>query len=358
MSDNVVLNIPTTTGATIATDDISGVQHQLVKQEFGVDGVATMVSAANPLPVTDAAAEASLVSILAKLSDDPATQTTLAAILAKIITAPSTEAKQDAANALLTTIAAIAQPLTDTQLRATPVPVSGTVTTGGLTDTQLRATPVPVSGTIAVSTALNLEATQLLVKAKTDNLDVALSTRLKAADTLAAVTLISDVRQATAGNLNMTEASAAAIKTAVEVIDNFISGARGLVTEDNSAAILAKIIAAPATEAKQDTGNTSLTTIAGKDFATQTTIAAFYAALGLAQGASGNSTLGPMVQGLVNDVPSSYLAGYVQPLSLTAEGRLRVSVVNADINRIWQNTFSNPFFEDDLYPVKNNFFNT
>jgi len=37
--------------------------------------------------------------------------------------------------------------LTDTQLRATPVPVSGTVTaTGPLTDTQLRATPVPVSG--------------------------------------------------------------------------------------------------------------------------------------------------------------------------------------------------------------------
>lgn len=32
--------------------------------------------------------------------------------------------------------------LTDTQLRATPVPVSGTVTTGGLTDTQLRATPI------------------------------------------------------------------------------------------------------------------------------------------------------------------------------------------------------------------------
>ncbi len=36
-------------------------------------------------------------------------------------------------------------PLTDTELRLTPVPVSGTVATGGLTDTQLRATPVPVS---------------------------------------------------------------------------------------------------------------------------------------------------------------------------------------------------------------------
>jgi hypothetical protein len=36
-------------------------------------------------------------------------------------------------------------PLTDAQLRATPVPVSGTVSTGGLTDTQLRASAVPMS---------------------------------------------------------------------------------------------------------------------------------------------------------------------------------------------------------------------
>lgn len=42
--------------------------------------------------------------------------------------------------------------LTDTQLRATPVPVSGTVTaTGPLTDTQLRATPVPVSGSVTIA---------------------------------------------------------------------------------------------------------------------------------------------------------------------------------------------------------------
>lgn len=37
-------------------------------------------------------------------------------------------------------------------------------------------------------------------------------------------------------------------------------------------AILAKQIATPATEAKQDAANTSLATIAGKDFATQTTL--------------------------------------------------------------------------------------
>ena len=53
----------------------------------------------------------------------------------------------------------VSGPLTDTQLRATPVPVSLTSTTitgtvavtGPLTDTQLRATPVPVSGTISAA---------------------------------------------------------------------------------------------------------------------------------------------------------------------------------------------------------------
>lgn len=43
-------------------------------------------------------------------------------------------------------------------------------------------------------------------------------------------------------------------------------------TQVTLAAVLAKMLAAPATEAKQDTGNGSLATIAGKDFATQTTL--------------------------------------------------------------------------------------
>ena len=51
----------------------------------------------------------------------------------------------------------LSQPVTDAQLRATPVPVSGTVTantglTQPLTDTQLRATAVPVSGTFFQAT--------------------------------------------------------------------------------------------------------------------------------------------------------------------------------------------------------------
>lgn len=67
-------------------------------------------------------------------------------------------------------------PLTDTQLRATPVPVSGTVTaTGPLTDTQLRATPVPVSGTVAV-TGVATEATLLQVETAVELIDDAILT--------------------------------------------------------------------------------------------------------------------------------------------------------------------------------------
>ena len=90
MADNVVLNQPTTSGATIATDDIGGVQHQLIKVEFGIDGVATPVSSADPLPITAASLP--------------------------LPTGAATAANQQT-NAL-----------TDTELRATPVPISGTVT--------------------------------------------------------------------------------------------------------------------------------------------------------------------------------------------------------------------------------------
>ena len=50
MADNV--SITQGSGTTIATEDVSGIQHQKVKIEFGTDGVATMVSASDPLPVS------------------------------------------------------------------------------------------------------------------------------------------------------------------------------------------------------------------------------------------------------------------------------------------------------------------
>lgn len=50
MADN--LPITPGSGAVVATDQIGGNHHQLVKIEYGDDGSATEVSATNPLPVT------------------------------------------------------------------------------------------------------------------------------------------------------------------------------------------------------------------------------------------------------------------------------------------------------------------
>jgi hypothetical protein len=64
----------------------------------------------------------------------------------------------------------LTQPLTDVQLRATPVAVSGSVTantglTQPLTDVQLRATPVAVSGTVTANTGLVQPLTDVQLRA-------------------------------------------------------------------------------------------------------------------------------------------------------------------------------------------------
>jgi hypothetical protein len=115
---------------------------------------------------------------------------------------PATEAKQDD---IITALASV--PVTGTFWQATqpisvvalPLPTGAATEasqqTDALTNTELRATPVPVSATdlAAINTALQ------------------------------------------SGGISQTQF--AAMVTALQTIDNFISGSRGLVTEDNSAAI-------------------------------------------------------------------------------------------------------------------------
>jgi hypothetical protein len=71
---------------------------------------------------------------------------------------------------------AVSGPLTDAQLRATAVPISGTVSTGltqPLTDTQLRATAVPVSGPL---TDTQLRATPVDVSITNESISVTADT--------------------------------------------------------------------------------------------------------------------------------------------------------------------------------------
>lgn len=155
MSNNTLLN-PGVGGDTIATEEIAGVKYELVKIGFGLAGVFGAVSSANRLPVDNG----------------------------------------------------LVQSLTDAQLRASAVPVSGTffqgtqpvslaVNTPDVTDRAARLlghvtvdnASLAVTGTFFQGTQpVSIAGTVAVSNAGLTNLDVALSTRLKPADTLAAVT--------------------------------------------------------------------------------------------------------------------------------------------------------------------------
>lgn len=94
-------------GAQIAADEIAGVLHQRAKVQFGDDGSATDVSAANPLPVA-------VVGV--------STETTLSALKASV----------DALNAKIAA------------LEGGRMPVALPAGSSGLSNTELRATPLEV----------------------------------------------------------------------------------------------------------------------------------------------------------------------------------------------------------------------
>lgn len=127
----------------------------------------------------------------------------------------------------------VSGPLTDVQLRATPVPVSGTVTaTGGLTDTQLRATPVPVSAAaLPLPSGASTETTLAAVKAKTDNLPP-LGQALAAASVpviLPAATVTTLTPPAAITGF-ATEATLAAVAASVDGLEGFTDGIETLLS--------------------------------------------------------------------------------------------------------------------------------
>ena len=128
MADESIKISPATEGTLIdyALDkDADNVHHQLVKMEFGDDGVATKVSSNNPLPTVAAGTE----SILNNL------KSAVDALSAKIADCNTGAVALDAG-----TLAA---------LESVTATISGAITVAnpGITDAQLRASPIPVSGT-------------------------------------------------------------------------------------------------------------------------------------------------------------------------------------------------------------------
>jgi hypothetical protein len=163
MADNTVLNTGTG-GDTISTDDIAGVKVQRVKVQHGADGSATDVSTASPLPVDQTnttVADGGVLpakgmqvggtdgSVFQVLSTDNAGRVNVNVNGTVTTSGPLTDTQ------LRASAVPVSGPLTDTQLRASTVPVSGTVTASGpLTDTQLRASAVPVDTELPAAAAL------------------------------------------------------------------------------------------------------------------------------------------------------------------------------------------------------------
>jgi hypothetical protein len=216
---------------------------------------------------------------------------------------------------------------TGTNLHVVVDSAPSTAVTGPLTDTQLRATAVPVSSTTLATSAKQDTGNTSLSNIDT-HIDVALSTRTKPSDQQHAIV--------DSGTLTAVTAITNALPAGTNVIGHVI------VDTAPSTAVTVASLPLPSNAAQETGGNlataaTQLTTLLG---------------LLLAQATSATSATGPMVQGSVSDAPLSYLEGYLQPLSLTTEGRLRVSTSpsSADMD-VWGGfTYSlsrESFFLDD-----------
>lgn len=209
-----------------------------------------------------------------------ATEVTLAALLAKVIAAPSTEAKQDDLNALIVIIDAVL----DT-IKADTANISAdqaTETTAAAILAKLIAAPA------TESKQDDLNALIAIIDAVLDaiKLDTANISSDQATETTVALILAKLI-------------AAPATEAKQDTGNSSLATIAGLdfATQTTLAALLAKTLVAPATEAKQDTGNTSLATIAGIDFATQTTLAALLAKIIAAPATeakqdTGNTSLG------------------------------------------------------------------
>ncbi len=167
MADNVLINAVTTPGgATIATDEVGGVQHELVKVEFGSDGVATMVDAANPLPVTDLGQQTdALTDAELRASAVPVS---LAAV--PLPSGAATAAKQDEQTAQLATLNSLIETLRS--LVAVLSPLGGAMNAGApaLRTTPIASVSTAVTGTLTVGTITNF-GTSIPAKEMADDIN-------------------------------------------------------------------------------------------------------------------------------------------------------------------------------------------
>lgn len=263
----------------------------------------------------------------------------------------STAARQDTGNTSLATLAGAVSG-TEMQVDVLTLPaITGSVTAN--------------AGTNLNTSALALETTLSSLNAKVTAVNTGSVTVVSAPTTTVTATDL-DIRNLVfATDTVDVSGSSVAVSGSVAVTGTFWQA-----TQPISAATL-PLPTGAATEAKQDTGNSSLSTIAAKDFSTETTLALIKAKTdnldvtlsgggthvivdsmpaaasaatateeapeyteaaseAFSQDLSGN--LRVRVSALVSDAPQPLLDNTIQPLSLTNDGRLRVATVDARVS--------------------------
>ena len=218
--------------------------------------------------------------------------------------------------------------LTDTQLRATPVPVSGSITATNAS-VSTTGTAVPTSATLSGGSVTTAAPTYTTGQMSALSLTTAGALRVDGSATTQPIsgTVTANagtgnftVAQATASNLNATVSIAAAqtlatVTTvgAVTAITNALpAGANNIGSIANVAGTVSLPTGA-STSALQTTGNTSLATII-----TNTTGNV------VAQGSTTAGQSGHLIQGAVTTAAPTYTTAQTSPLSLTTAGALRV----------------------------------
>lgn len=189
MADDIELNAGAG-GDTVAADEIGGVKHQRVKVQHGADGAATDVSTASPLPVDVRSDNAGGLEVVQDTAAD----------------LNMTEANSAAALALLTTIDA------DTGAIKTAIQLLDNCITGNEAQVDIVAELPAGNQNIGNVDIVTLPAGNLGMQA------MAASLSIVPANNITDATYIGDIKFGEA------EPNSAAIKTALELLDNAVDG--------------------------------------------------------------------------------------------------------------------------------------
>ena len=292
----------------------------------------------NNFPATQAISASSL-----PLPSGASTEATLALIKAKtdnldvLLSTRTKPADQQHVIVDTTPTTAVTGPVTDTQLRATPVPISGTVTANVGTGTQ------PVSGTVTANVGttngLALDATL------TGGTEKAIARGgAKGATTAADVTSTANGADHQGLDVQLQNASVAVTGTFWQATQPV----SGTVTTTPPANASTNIAQMNGTTVSMNTGTrdagTQRVTIATNDSVPVTgtffqgtqpvsaaslplpsgaSTEATVAKLPIAQGAALGTNAGPLIQGSVTTAAPTYTTGNINPLSLTTAGAVR-----------------------------------